>query len=115
MIRRPPRSTLFPYTTLFRSGVTISSLMLAGGRSGNRAVGAAALLGPAPLVGVLLTQEMGFLIQHGLALSAGVTIYVAASNLVPEFQGKRGWKLPAAFFAGAALFFVTKVIMDSAS
>src|SRR5688572_31188826 len=22
MIRRPPRSTLFPYTTLFRSGVT---------------------------------------------------------------------------------------------
>src|SRR5258705_9036069 len=23
MIRRPPRSTLFPYTTLFRSGVTI--------------------------------------------------------------------------------------------
>src|SRR3989449_11575189 len=24
MIRRPPRSTLFPYTTLFRSGVFIS-------------------------------------------------------------------------------------------
>src|SRR3712207_8037887 len=24
MIRRPPRSTLFPYTTLFRSGVTLS-------------------------------------------------------------------------------------------
>ena len=25
MIRRPPRSTLFPYTTLFRSGVTLAS------------------------------------------------------------------------------------------
>src|SRR3712207_8991409 len=24
MIRRPPRSTLFPYTTLFRSGVKVS-------------------------------------------------------------------------------------------
>src|SRR2546429_10024418 len=24
MIRRPPRSTLFPYTTLFRSSVTVS-------------------------------------------------------------------------------------------
>src|SRR5258708_11745822 len=24
MIRRPPRSTLFPYTTLFRSGVSVS-------------------------------------------------------------------------------------------
>src|SRR3712207_8656548 len=29
MIRRPPRSTLFPYTTLFRSG----SELLSGGRS----------------------------------------------------------------------------------
>src|SRR3712207_9445264 len=26
MIRRPPRSTLFPYTTLFRSGVAPSDL-----------------------------------------------------------------------------------------
>src|SRR5256885_5057750 len=25
MIRRPPRSTLFPYTTLFRSSVNVSS------------------------------------------------------------------------------------------
>src|SRR3712207_7228849 len=25
MIRRPPRSTLFPYTTLFRSSVSLSS------------------------------------------------------------------------------------------
>jgi ZIP family zinc transporter/zinc and cadmium transporter len=96
-------------------GVTISSLMLAGGRTGGRAVGAAGLLGLATLVGVLVTEQLGFLVQHGLALSAGVTIYVAASNLVPEFQGKRGWKLPAAFFAGTAMFFVTKVIMDSAS
>jgi len=96
-------------------GVTISSLMMAGGRTRGRAVGAAALLGVATLLGVVLTEEMGFLVQHGLAISAGVTIYVAASNLVPEFQGKKGWKLPAAFFAGAAVFFVTKVIIDSAS
>src|SRR3712207_7174251 len=27
MIQRPPRSTLFPYTTLFRSEVTESSIM----------------------------------------------------------------------------------------
>jgi len=25
MIRRPPRSTLFPYTTLFRSGIAIDA------------------------------------------------------------------------------------------
>src|SRR5256885_10856988 len=29
MIRRPPRSTLFPYTTLFRSGCANSKLWLA--------------------------------------------------------------------------------------
>src|SRR3712207_7568101 len=28
MIRRPPRSTLFPYTTLFRSGVRVGDLRL---------------------------------------------------------------------------------------
>jgi ZIP family zinc transporter/zinc and cadmium transporter len=96
-------------------GVTISSLMLAGGGTGGRAVAAAGLLGLATVVGVLLTDHLGFLILHGLALSAGVTIYVAASNLVPEFQGKPGWKLPAAFFAGAVVFFVTKMILDSTS
>src|SRR2546427_2069265 len=28
MIRRPPRSTLFPYTTLFRSGLEAENVML---------------------------------------------------------------------------------------
>src|SRR3712207_8711534 len=32
MIRRPPRSTLFPYTTLFRSGVRLEALELVEGR-----------------------------------------------------------------------------------
>src|SRR2546430_11508744 len=30
MIRRPPRSTLFPYTTLFRSVIDVPSGLLAG-------------------------------------------------------------------------------------
>jgi ZIP family zinc transporter/zinc and cadmium transporter len=96
-------------------GVTISSLMVAGGRSPSRAVGAGALLGFATLVGVVFTEHLGFLVQHGLAISAGVTIYVAASNLVPEFQGKKGWQLPAAFFFGALVFFLTKLLMDRVS
>lgn len=96
-------------------GVTISSLMVAAGRSQRQAVGAAALLGIATLIGVVLTDELGFLVQHGLAISAGVTIYVAASNLVPEFQGKKGWSLPAAFFAGAAVFYLTKMLLDGVS
>src|SRR5467141_2640468 len=96
-------------------GVTISSLMMAGGRTGGQAVGAAAMLGVATLAGVVLTDHISFLVHHGLALSAGVTIYVAASNLVPESQGKPGWKLPGAFFAGAAAFYVTKVVLERVS
>src|SRR5256884_6044984 len=30
MIRRPPRSTLFPYTTLFRSPLIVKDLVIAG-------------------------------------------------------------------------------------
>src|SRR5438309_8112966 len=96
-------------------GVTISSIMMAGGRTGGRAVGAAALLGLATLAGVIMTDRVGFLVQHGLAIAAGVTIYVAASNLVPELQGKHGWTMPAAFFAGTALFFLTKTLVDGLS
>jgi len=93
-------------------GVTIASLYLAVGRSTSQAVGAAVSLGVATLLGVVVTDQLGFLVRHGLALAAGVTIYVAASNLVPEFQGKRGWKLPAAFFAGALVFFLTRLALD---
>ncbi len=96
-------------------GVTISSLYLAVGRSRRQAVGAGALLGLATLIGVVLTDQVGFLVRHGLAISAGVTIYVAASNLVPEFQGKRGWASPLAFVGGAAAFFVTKMILEGVS
>lgn len=92
-------------------GVTISSLMVAEGRSGKQALASAAALGTATLFGVLVTDQVAFLARHGLALSAGVTIYVAASNLVPEFQGKPGWRLPVAFFAGAGVFYVTKLLL----
>src|SRR3712207_9524410 len=42
MIRRPPRSTLFPYTTLFRSALgmaaSVSAVLLAAGTKGKRNV-----------------------------------------------------------------------------
>jgi len=93
-------------------GVTVSSLVLAAGESSRRAVLAAASLGVATILGVLLTERLQLLVQHGLALSAGVTLYVGASNLVPEFQGKVGWRLPLAFFAGAGAFVVAQQVLD---
>lgn len=92
-------------------GVTIASVMVAGGQSRREALGAAAVLGGATILGVLLTEHVAALSHHGLAISAGVTLYVAASNLVPEFQAKRGWLTPAAFFGGAAGYFATERLL----
>jgi ZIP family zinc transporter/zinc and cadmium transporter len=92
-------------------GVTIASVTLAGGGSRRGALGAAGVLGAATVLGVLLTEYVGPLARHGLALSAGVTLYVAASNLVPEFQAKRGWLTALAFFGGAVGFYLTEQLL----
>jgi len=91
-------------------GLAISSIFLAAGAGRRRALGAAALLGLATVAGVLLTDRLTVLREYGLALSAGVALYVGASNLVPEFQGRRGWRLPVSFFAGCALYFVARTV-----
>jgi ZIP family zinc transporter/zinc and cadmium transporter len=91
-------------------GLAISSLFLAAGSGRRAALGAAAALGVATVAGVTLTEYLIGLRELGLALSAGVTLYVAASNLVPEFQRRSGWHMPASFFAGCALYFVARVV-----
>jgi zinc and cadmium transporter len=92
-------------------GLAISSLFLAAGLGRRRAFGAAALLGAATVVGVVVAAATHLEGEVGLALSGGVTLYVAACNLVPEFQSKGGWRLPTAFFAGSALFFAARELI----
>lgn len=93
-------------------GVTIASVMVAGGQTRGRALGGAAVLGLATVLGVLLTERVAPLARHGLALSAGVTLYVAASNLVPHFQGRRGWLTAVAFFGGSLSFFLVERLLE---
>jgi ZIP family zinc transporter/zinc and cadmium transporter len=85
-------------------GLAIASLFLAAGQPPRVAVAAAGALGLTTLLGVLATDFVRPLADHGLPLAAGVTLYVAASNLVPEFQAKRGWSLALYFFGGCGLF-----------
>jgi zinc transporter ZupT len=94
-------------------GVTIASVMVAGGQTRARAVGGAAVLGGATVLGALLTERMAPLARHGLAISAGVTLYVAASNLVPHFQARRGWITAVAFFGGALSFFLVERLLEN--
>jgi zinc and cadmium transporter len=91
-------------------GLAISSLFLAAGQGKGRAVLAAAALGVATIAGVVLTDQISALRDHGLALSAGVTLYVGMSNLVPEFRARGGWQLPVAFVGGTGTYFVARML-----
>ncbi|MDB4876238.1 MAG: zinc/iron permease [Gemmatimonadetes bacterium] len=95
----------------FPEGLAISSLFLAAGAGRGRAILAAAALGATTIVGVLVTNHWTLLHTYGLAVSAGVTLYVGASNLVPEFQDRAGWRMPLSFVAGCALYFTARSLV----
>src|SRR6476620_6550760 len=94
-------------------GLAISSLFLASGESRRAALAASAVLAVSTMVGAILTLSIPVLGQYGLPLAAGVTLYVGASNLVPEFQGKREWRLPISFFLGCALYYAARRIIGA--
>jgi ZIP family zinc transporter/zinc and cadmium transporter len=94
----------------FPEGLAISSLFLAAGASRARAVGAALALGMTTIIGVVLTDQIPFLREYGLGITAGVTLYVAASNLVPEFQQSKGLRITVSFVGGCAMYFVARSI-----
>lgn len=89
-------------------GVAMSSLMLASGLGRRRALGAGAILGLATILGAALTEAVAPLARYGLALAAGVTLYVAASNLVPQIQAGRRARTTAVFLGGAAALVVLR-------
>lgn len=94
----------------FPEGLAISSLFLAAGAGRRVALYAAGALGMTTIAGVVLTSEVPILRQYGLPISAGVTLYVGASNLVPEFQDRPGWKIPLSFVAGTIVYFLARSI-----
>jgi len=94
-------------------GLAISSLFLASGESRRAALAASAALAVSSLLGALLTQQVPLLGRYGLPLAAGVTLYVGASNLVPEFQGKPGWRLPVSFFLGCGIYYLARRLLGA--
>ena len=87
-------------------GFTVSSVMLAGGQSRGAAWGASIILGGSTLAGVLTMALFRHRVGAGLPLSAGVTIYVAATDLVPEVNKEPAMKMALLVFVGAAIFFL---------
>src|SRR5881227_2390704 len=87
-------------------GFTISSVMLASGRSRRIAWGASVLLGAATFAGVLTMALFKRHVGIGLPLSGGVTIYVAASDLMPEVNREPGGKMALVVLLGVGIFFL---------
>ncbi|MBZ5532668.1 MAG: ZIP family metal transporter [Acidobacteriia bacterium] len=85
-------------------GFTASSIMLAGGHSKRVAWLASAMLGVATFLGVLTVTVFTRSLRAGLPLSAGVTLYVAASDLIPEVNREPGTLVALAVFAGVGMF-----------
>jgi ZIP family zinc transporter/zinc and cadmium transporter len=87
-------------------GFTVSSVMLASGRSAMRAFASSVVLGAGTLLGVLTMVLIHQGVAIGLPISAGVTIYVAASDIVPEVNREPGIRMPMLLFVGVAMLFL---------
>jgi ZIP family zinc transporter/zinc and cadmium transporter len=86
-------------------GFTVASLMLASGHSqGARAPRGGAPRSPDHSRGPRHRVRAQHHVAYALALSAGVTLYVAASDLIPEVNREGGPKLGLDVFAGLVLF-----------
>jgi len=91
-------------------GFTVASVMLASGRSRRTALISAAVLAAATVLGVLVINLLPGWVQAGLPLSAGVAIYVAATDLVPEVNREPGIRMALVFFAGVLMFLLLRLL-----
>ena len=83
-------------------GFTIASVALASGQGRRNAIFGAGLLGAATLAGVLLTTALQGQLKYALPLSGGVSVYVAATDLLPEVNREPNWRMALLVFVGVA-------------
>jgi ZIP family zinc transporter/zinc and cadmium transporter len=94
-------------------GFTMASVMLASGRSRAMALYSAVALAAATLAGVLVIELIPGWLPYGLPLSAGVALYVAATDLVPEVNREPGIGMALVFFAGVGAFLLLRMILPA--
>lgn len=83
-------------------GFTVASLLVASGYSQRTAVWATVLLGLSTLAGVAAMWLLKAGVGWGMALAAGATLYVAASDLMPEVNREPGIMMAVWVFVGVA-------------
>lgn len=100
----------------FPEGFTIASLILATGKRLKHVIIATSLVGLTTFLGVLFGASLLFSVKYALPLAGGVTLYVAASDLIPEVNHHGGKKpfVSLSVFAGVALFFALHYLLHIA-
>jgi zinc and cadmium transporter len=91
-------------------GFTVASLMLASGQSRRTALLASSWLGAATVAGVLLMGLLHSQVAYALPVSAGVTLYVAATDLIPEVNREPDARMALLVFSGVALMFILEKV-----
>jgi ZIP family zinc transporter/zinc and cadmium transporter len=91
-------------------GFTIASVMTAAGKTRSAGMWAAGVLGISRILGILAMALAHRFVSYGLALSAGVTLYVAASDLIPEVSKNPGPKIALTVAAGVALVILLRFL-----
>jgi ZIP family zinc transporter/zinc and cadmium transporter len=87
--------------------------MLSSGRSRSSALYSAFVLAAATLAGVLVIELVPSWLPYGLPVSAGVALYVAATDLVPEVNREPGIRMALIFFAGVAAFLLLRMMLPA--
>jgi zinc transporter ZupT len=95
--------------------------MISAGRDRQAAWRATMLIAGATIVGILSVTIVEPAIRYALPFSAGVTLYVAASDLIPEVnrefeEGANRQGIPSSLFVfgGVALFYLTHLLLTLA-
>ena len=91
----------------------MASVMMASGRSRAAAIYSAVALAAATLAGVLVIGLAPGLVLYGLPISAGVALYVGATDLVPEVNREPGIRMALVFFAGVGAFLLLRTFLPS--
>ena len=94
-------------------GFTMASVMLASGRSRATALYSAVGLAAATLLGVLIIELVPSWLPYGLPISAGVALYVGASDLDPEVNREPGIRMALIFFAGVLIFLLLRMLLPA--
>ncbi len=94
----------------FPEGFTVASLMLASGQSKRAAFISSVILGGATLLGMGLMFLVRGAVAFALPFSAGVTLYVAASDLIPEVNREPKFGMAVMVFVGVAVMLGLKAV-----